>query len=185
MSKNQFSELSRKNRLQAIEEGLKFYTSDTTCKKCGTKEKYVSNSSCVQCAKQRILNRDKEIHKKYITSEKGREWLKQYRKTDSYRDIQNRWCRKTGFSREQQARRRRQMREQYELLNEEEKMLIKEIYAKAARLSIDTGIMHHVDHIEPLFKGGKHHPSNLQILEDTLHWNKCRIENKERKEVSE
>ena len=185
MSKNQFSELSRKNRLHAIEQGLKFYISDTLCRKCGTKEKYVSNSSCVQCTKQRTLNRDKEIYKKYITSEKGRDWLKQYRKTESYKHIQNKWSKNSGFSREQQARRRLQIREQYQLLNEQEKLLIKQIYAKAARLSVETGIMHHVDHIEPLFKGGKHHPSNLQILEDTLHWNKCGIENKERKEVSE
>ena len=37
-------------------------------------------------------------------------------------------------------------------------------YAEAKRLSIETGILHEVDHIYPISKGGKHHENNLQIL---------------------
>lgn len=36
-------------------------------------------------------------------------------------------------------------------------------YAKARRLSLE-GTEHHVDHIIPLSRGGKHHPDNLQVI---------------------
>ena len=49
-------------------------------------------------------------------------------------------------------------------LNQNEKELILAIYSKSKRLTKETGIQHHVDHIKPLSKGGRHYPSNLQIL---------------------
>ena len=45
----------------------------------------------------------------------------------------------------------------------EQKEIIR-IYEKSRRILDQTGIEHHVDHIKPLSKGGRHHPSNLQIL---------------------
>lgn len=38
------------------------------------------------------------------------------------------------------------------------------IYAEARRLSKETGIPHHVDHIVPIKHGGLHCPTNLQVL---------------------
>ena len=37
-------------------------------------------------------------------------------------------------------------------------------YAEARRLSKETGVLHHVDHIVPLAKGGLHCQTNLQVL---------------------
>lgn len=38
------------------------------------------------------------------------------------------------------------------------------IYAERIRLTQETGVVHHVDHIIPLAAGGKHEVSNLQVL---------------------
>ena len=37
-------------------------------------------------------------------------------------------------------------------------------YAEARRLSRETGVLHHVDHITPIAKGGLHCQTNLQVL---------------------
>lgn len=37
-------------------------------------------------------------------------------------------------------------------------------YEEARRLSKDTGVLHHVDHIIPISKGGLHCQTNLQVL---------------------
>ena len=37
-------------------------------------------------------------------------------------------------------------------------------YTESRRLTIETGIQHHVDHIIPLAKGGLHCQTNLQVL---------------------
>jgi 5-methylcytosine-specific restriction endonuclease McrA len=49
-------------------------------------------------------------------------------------------------------------------LTSEERIQIIKIYDEAKKISLRTGIAHHVDHIKPLAKGGRHHPSNLQII---------------------
>jgi 5-methylcytosine-specific restriction endonuclease McrA len=38
------------------------------------------------------------------------------------------------------------------------------IYEECIRVTEETGIMHHVDHIIPIIEGGLHHEDNLQIL---------------------
>lgn len=45
--------------------------------------------------------------------------------------------------------------------------LINCIYAFARFKSSMTKVLQHVDHIIPLSKGGKHHPSNLQVIPAT------------------
>jgi len=55
-------------------------------------------------------------------------------------------------------------------LTPQERKRIGEIYAEARRLTLQTGIEHHVDHIKPLSAGGEHYPSNLRVItaEDNL-----------------
>ncbi len=51
-----------------------------------------------------------------------------------------------------------------ENLTPEEREEIVAIYAQSRRITEESGIDHHVDHRVPLAAGGRHHPSNLQII---------------------
>ena len=135
---NQYSE-SKKNRDNAIAEGKKRYLSQTPCKKCGEYERYVSTWSCCKCVVEEGLKKlaDKELMAPYRTKDK------QNNKTYRYRAKK--------FS-------------EGAKLTPEENQRILTIYKECARITLDTGIPHHVDHIIPISKGGKHHPDNLQIL---------------------
>ena len=52
-------------------------------------------------------------------------------------------------------------------MNDVEELLCQYRYEDAKRLTAETGIEHHVDHIWPLSKGGPHLPWNLQVLTAT------------------
>lgn len=58
---------------------------------------------------------------------------------------------------------RRRSKSKVEISKEEQKAIAM-IYKEASRLTRETGISYHVDHIIPIAKGGKHVLSNLQIL---------------------
>lgn len=49
-------------------------------------------------------------------------------------------------------------------LTSKEKVQLTAIYRKARLRTLATGVAHHVDHIIPLSRGGKHRPTNLQVL---------------------
>jgi hypothetical protein len=68
--------------------------------------------------------------------------------------------RATGAARD--AKRRQKISAAPLTIEERERLV--EIYAAARRLTVETGIPHHVDHVQPLAQGGRHHPDNLQIL---------------------
>ena len=49
-------------------------------------------------------------------------------------------------------------------LTPDEQVRVYEIYKTRYCLTESTGVMHQVDHIVPISKGGLHHPDNLQVL---------------------
>lgn len=49
-------------------------------------------------------------------------------------------------------------------LTAEDHKAISAMYAEAYRRTVETGIVHHVDHDKPLARGGLHHPSNLSVV---------------------
>ena len=77
---NQYSQ-SRVNRIKAIENGEKKYTSETLCKKCGSYERYVSNNSCAPCTIKSGLEKlnNEELMKPYRTKEKTKKRLDKWR----------------------------------------------------------------------------------------------------------
>ena len=177
-AKNQFPQISRQNRLKAIEEGSTTYISGTACKHCNTAEKYVKNSSCVECTTIRTKQRDPSVFKKYIKSEKGQLFLKEFRKSSTHKQTQQRWLERSGYATYIQSFRRKQIKLSQVDISEEDLEQIKKIYEEAARLRKETGCMYHVDHIIRLADGGPHHPSNLQILDEDTHKLKTSQENR-------
>lgn len=99
----------------------------------------------------RYKERKKKNYTKYHTTEKFREACKRY-----YRSEKGRASHNSNF-----AKRKQRMKCN---LTKEERQAIRLIYEECQRISKETGILHHVDHVVPLALGGLHHPSNLQIL---------------------
>lgn len=63
------------------------------------------------------------------------------------------------------ARRRALKAKTYNPLSDEDKNKVREIYKECRYLNKEAGYKkYHVDHIQPLSKGGPHAPNNLQIL---------------------
>jgi len=129
-------------REKAIAEGKKTYIGSTACKHCGSYEKYVISYSCAPCAISRGLEKlkDKELMSKYKTKEVLNNKTYRYR-AKKFSDAV--------------------------VLTSEENKEILDIYKECVRITQETGVLHHVDHIYPISKGGKHHPNNLQILSAT------------------
>ena len=73
------------------------------------------------------------------------------------------------------AKRRADLLQRCSLLTPEKEQQIKAIYAEAKRLTDETGIVHHVDHIVPL-RGktcsGLHVPENLRVIPAQLNLSK-------------
>lgn len=64
-------------------------------------------------------------------------------------------------------------------LSEADRQMIEDLHAESVRLSKETGVAHHVDHIIPLSKGGLHHPRNMRVctaLENVQKGNKMPAE---------
>lgn len=129
-------------REKAIAEGKKTYVGSTACNHCGSYKKYVVSYSCAPCAISRGLEKlnNGELMNPYRTNEKINNKTYRYR-AKKFNDAS--------------------------VLTQEENERILTIYKECAKLTKETGIPHHVDHIYPISKGGKHHPNNLQILTAT------------------
>lgn len=182
---NQYSQ-SRANRLKAIENGEKKYTSETPCKKCCSYERYVSSSNCAPCTIKSGLEKlnNEELMKPYRTKDKKQKYCennkekvngikRKYAKTERGRAVN---CEKT---------RRYVARKQLGIpvdIEETQLRQIQEIYQEAQHLTFTTGVQYDVDHIVPLFEGGLHHPDNLQVITHKEHLMKTAQENSRRQQ---
>jgi len=149
------------------------------CKTCGTTLKFTINWSCVLCNKKMTRERSPAVFKKWAQSELGRKSIATFRTTDTYKRNQNKWKRESGKGAYYEAKRRKLIVDQVKELSYNELNRIEELYCECAKKRKETGNMYEVDHIVPIWKGGKHHPDNLQILTYEDHRKKCSIEMKE------
>lgn len=174
------------SRELAIAEGKKTYTGNTSCKRCGSFEKYVSSYNCVSCAVKTGLEKlnNEELMKPYRTKEKKQKYRennkekingikKKYSQTERGKGVN---CEKT---------RRYLARKQLGIpvdITEQQLRQIQKIYEEAQHLTFTTGMQYDVDHILPLFEGGLHHPDNLQIITHKEHLMKTSQENSRRQQ---
>lgn len=99
---------------------------------------------------------------KYKTPENDRRRLRNWRRNNPDK-VKAQYDRdKTKNARA--AKRRAAKRNQTPNLTEQDKTDIIMLYQQAKEVSASTGIPHEVDHIQPISRGGLHHPINLQIL---------------------
>lgn len=115
-------------------------------------------------------------------------WKRNYRKTDTYYKSRDEYSQSESYKTSQRvyaesdkgkisatnraATYRAKKRDASIDTTKEEFYLISCVYAFCYFKSTTTGVAHHVDHIIPLSKGGKHHPSNLQIITAEENWSK-------------
>jgi len=132
--KGKKSGISRQN---AKNNGDKTYISGNACKHCGSYKKYTSSCGCVDCNIKRNVQKlyDNELMKPYKTKSKNNA------KTYRYR-----------------------MKKKNQMPDNVDHLKILNFYKEAELLTKETGIIHHVDHIIPVSKGGLHHQDNLQVI---------------------
>ena len=112
----------------------------------------------------------KKYHRDRYYSEEGKAILKAWAESPSGQASKLRYLAYTKTPRgkavnaARAGRRRAWKRKQSPKLTNTEWQQVVAIYKRCQDLTESTGVMHHVDHIIPLSKGGEHHPNNIQIL---------------------
>lgn len=147
--------ISRKN---AREKGLKYYFTGNSCKNGHIVERLVSNGICKTCAYKRTKEWF-ERNPKYSSEYDKRNPDKTYLKTKKYREANPEIFRNHCYT--------RKARKLLAIPKWFSKNEVLHIYKMCSKISSETSIQHHVDHIVPLkspFVCGLHWHGNLQIL---------------------
>lgn len=143
-------------RSDARKEGAAQYFTGKACPKGHVANRKTSNGECMEC---------RRIHsKKHYSENKEYHRDKTYRWRDANRDEYNAHCSHAHVKRK---RARTSVK-----ATTIESMMIRNYYIDAQALTRETGILHHVDHIWPLARGGPHLPWNLQVLPATINQSK-------------
>jgi len=171
--------MNKKTHAQALADGdVKYYTGKP-CVNEHLSTRYTRSRQCTQCHKER---RKTDSVKKYNAEYriKNRERILAQQKLSHYRnrDVTNplRLAKyhatkhlpaEKAKKRAANARRRAVTRKASLPLTPAQQAQMEMYYEQAPIMSAALGIDYQVDHIQPLCRGGKHHPDNLQIITTT------------------
>jgi hypothetical protein len=130
--------------------------------------------------KEESLIKKKERNKTYylenIENERERAREKRNRMTPdqalSLKEYKKNWHKKNVFRKMASKHKRREREKNNAPLTKNQIAIIATLYKQSKRLKKALGIEFHVDHIVPLFMGGKHNPSNLQVIPATINLRK-------------
>jgi phosphoenolpyruvate synthase/pyruvate phosphate dikinase len=130
--------------------------------------------------KEESLIKKKERNKKYYLEniENERERTKKRIKNMApdealkLKEYKRNWHKKNVFRKMASKHRRREREKNNTPLTKNQIAIIATLYKQSKRLKKTLGIEFHVDHIIPLFMGGKHNPSNLQVIPATINLRK-------------
>jgi hypothetical protein len=162
---------------EAIFQGLSKYFTGSPCKHNHISERYVTGRSCVQCVtdkrnKSYLENVDKNKKQsrnwylKNSTEHKNRSKLWQRANPEKVKSINRTWLIKNRDVANARTNYRRAYKLQRTPIWANQKEILK-FYEDSIKISLETGIQHHVDHIVPLlgeFVSGLHVPNNLRVI---------------------
>lgn len=179
------------SRKEAKELGLKRYFTGKPCKHGHIEERYTSNKGCKGCLKVRSSeyrneNKDKVKESLKAWRDKNKDHVKdydrkRYEEDKKYFSEKNkRWHKKNPEkARLKTQKRKASLLDQSPILTPEEEERMLQASIKAKCFSQVTEWIFHLDHIQPISKGGLHHPDNIQILESSLNISKHNLTKEE------
>ncbi len=123
---------------------------------------------------KRILN--KIYYQKNIDKERERARSKYTNispeKKEKIKESKREWHKKNKEKKMASKHKRRELEKSTSPHTKNQIAIIATLYKQSKRLQETLGIKFHVDHIVPLFMGGKHMPSNLQVIPATINLRK-------------
>lgn len=141
------------SRQEAMKKELMYYFSGKPCSKGHTAKRRVTNSTCYEC--------ELKISKEKRNSHTKREYDAKYHRENWHRiyNPEKAYIRYTEY--------RARLKSALPIWYKQEAKQIRSLYREAKRLTEDTGVQHHVDHIVPLSGEavcGLHCFANLQVI---------------------
>ncbi len=164
------------SRAEALSGGRQHYFTGKPCKHGHVEVRFVSSGECMECSRVRAQRWSTKNPDKIRTMRKA----SAARNADKVTERYNRWLAKNPEYHANYRQQNSDKRALYEAkrrsakaaamlghLTEEQLEQIAAVYAEAKRLTEETGVLHHVDHIIPLQGrdvSGLHVPWNLQVI---------------------
>jgi hypothetical protein len=175
------------SREEARAQGLTHYRTGDRCAQGHRASRYVNSGKCSVC--HRVRRRLRYAADPQKERESRRRWVRENPK--KARESRRRWQRENP---EKASRWARENPDHFAAIQGRSNSLRRApgclpadfdfeatipLYAEARRLTRETGVVHHVDHIIPLLAGGLHCASNLQVLSAQENLRKAREEDQE------